>query len=235
MTSHRIAMISGANRGIGAAVAKKLYSEGYCLSLGLRDPHKQGWWGMPHDSKRILLCEYDASSMSAGKSWVDQTVRHYNGLHALVNNAGIMRSVSLEDEDENSYADLWNINVMAPLRVIRAALPHLRNTQNGRIVNMASLAGKRVRGNQVGYAMTKHALVALTHSIRKAGWEFGIRATAICPGLVATDMASSFSELTSAEMTQPEDIARVVSMILNMPNNATVAEMLINCRLEDTC
>ena len=81
--------------------------------------------------------------------------------------------------------------------------------------------------------MSKFALVALTHSVRRLGWDDGVRATAICPSFVATDMTEGVTALPREEMIQPADLAELVATALALPNNAVVAELLVNCRLED--
>jgi NAD(P)-dependent dehydrogenase (short-subunit alcohol dehydrogenase family) len=80
--------------------------------------------------------------------------------------------------------------------------------------------------------MAKHALVALTHATRRLGWDHGIRATALCPGFVATDLTSHVSDPPREAMTDPKDIARLVATVVGLPNTASVAELLVNCRYE---
>ncbi len=225
----RVVMISGASRGIGAAVAWRLARDGYRLSLGARDTRL----APVGDPERCLVARYEASERDAGKSWVAATLERFGRIDGLVNNAGILRTVGVEDEDETGLDEMWLINVKAPLRVVRAALPHLKKSGRGRVVNVASLAGKRVYNAGSGYAMSKFALMALTHSVRRLGWEHGIRATALCPGLVNTDMAASFSPIDPAHMIQPEDLAEMVAYLIALPNNAGIAEVLVNMRHED--
>ncbi len=121
----------------------------------------------------------------------------------------------------------------APFRLIQAALPHLRRAGNARVVQIASLSGKRVKNLNAGYQMSKHAVIALTHAVRRAGWDDGVRATAICPGFVNTEMAAGIADLAPEAMTQPDDVARLVANTIDMPNSASVAEILVNCRHED--
>ena len=225
----RVVMISGASRGIGAAVARRLARDGYRLSLGVRDT-KLPPVGSP---ETCLVTRYEAGECEAPKAWVAATMERFGRIDGLVNNAGILRTVAIEDEDETGLDEMWLINVKAPLRVIRAALPHLKKSGRGRVVNVASLAGKRIYNAGNGYAMSKFALMALTHSVRRLGWEHGIRATALCPGLVNTDMAATFSPLDPAGMIQPEDLAEMVAYLIALPNNAAIAEVLVNMRHED--
>jgi NAD(P)-dependent dehydrogenase (short-subunit alcohol dehydrogenase family) len=101
------------------------------------------------------------------------------------------------------------------------------------VINIVSLSGKRVKSAGIaGYAMTKYALDALTHGVRYAGWEHGIRATAICPGFVATDMTADVQAVPQRQMIPPEAVARLVGTVLALPNSASITEVPINCVLE---
>jgi NADP-dependent 3-hydroxy acid dehydrogenase YdfG len=226
----RVVMISGASRGIGAAIARRLGAAGYRLSVGVRDPTRL----RIEQGDACLVTRYDAHDRDAGRAWVAATVQRYGRVDALVNNAGVAHMSGIEDDDEDILDDLWLVNVKAPLRVIRAALPHLKRAGAGRVVNVASLSGKRVRNANNGYAMTKFALVALTHSVRRLGWDHGIRATALCPGFVATDLTTGVSSVDRADMIDPADLAELVACLLALPNNAAIAELLVNMRYEDS-
>ncbi len=85
-----------------------------------------------------------------------------------------------------------------------------------------------------GYAMSKFAVMALTQEVRRLGWDHGIRATALCPGFVDTDMTAHVTKLPRDRMTRPEDLALLAETLLRLPNTASVAELLVNCRHEDT-
>lgn len=229
----RVVMVSGANRGIGLAVARCLHAKGFRLSLGARDRAKLDAALGDLDRSRILTAAFDARDRAGCEAWVEQTAGHFGRIDGLVNNAGIALNVAIEDDDEAAYDAMWEVNVKGPLRLIRLALPHLKKSGSGRIVNVASLSGKRVKNAYAGYAMTKFALMALTHAARRVGWDDGVRATAICPSFVATDMTANVTALPRAEMIQPADLAELVATALALPNNAVVAELLVNCRLED--
>jgi NAD(P)-dependent dehydrogenase (short-subunit alcohol dehydrogenase family) len=111
-------------------------------------------------------------------------------------------------------------------------MPHLEASGVGRVVNIASLSAKRVLGLNAGYQMSKHAMLALTHATRRAGWEKGVRATAVCPGFVNTDLVTGITDVPREEMTQPHDLARLVVSILSLPNTAAVSEVVVNYRYE---
>ena len=222
-------MISGANRGIGLKIAEKLYEEGFSLSLGTRQP-----FDLNEDHDRVASFHFDATIAETAKEWVDKTAKRFGKIDALINNAGIVRTVTLDNVDEDTLDELFEVNVKAPYRMICHALPYLRKSGEGRIVNLVSLSGKRVVGRSPGYSMSKFALLALTHSARFAGWDDGVRATALCPGLVDTEMVQGIAQIEPEEMTKPEDIAELVASILTLPNTASVSEMTVNCLLERT-
>lgn len=178
--------------------------------------------------RQLLKAGYQ---VSAGRDWVAATLAQFGRIDGVVNCAGINPKVKVLDEGEDALDRMWRVNVKGPLRVIRAALPALIQAGNGRVINVASLAGRRV-GSNVGYAMSKFAVVALTHGVRQECWEHGIRATALCPGYIATDMTAGETEVEAAHMTQPEDLAEMVDTLLRLPNNLSVAELLVNCRKE---
>lgn len=221
----RVVMVSGASRGIGRAVVDRLLASGFTISAGLRRPHQLA------ERERLMSHRYDAEEAGSAEAWVDATVARFGHVDAVVNAAGINPKVRVSDAGEDLLDEMWRINVKGPLRVIRAALPHLAKCGHGRVVNLGSLSGKRVASN-VGYAMSKFAVVALTHGVRREGREAGIRATVICPGYVATDMTANETEIPHHEMTQPGDLAELVETVLRLPNNAAVSELLVHCQYE---
>lgn len=228
-----VVVISGTNRGIGRAIAEHLLEHGYRLSLGARDTDAlHAAFGAY--AERVLCCRFDAYEPQTASDWVDATIARFGRIDALVNNAGLAERVELTDDNDQALDRLWAVNVKAPLRMTRLCLPHLETTGRGRIVNIASLSGKRVRNGFVGYNMTKFAVMGLTHTTRHVGWEKGVRATAICPSFVRTEMSAYTGKVTPEEMIQPETMAELVRTVIELPNNAAVAELLVNCRLEDT-
>lgn len=230
-SERRVALISGANRGIGLAIARALADSGWRLSLGMRDPQAPTF----ADPDQVDLFAYDASMRDdAEERWVAQARARFGRIDAIVANAGVLVSKSVIDVSEDELDRMFEVNVRAPRRLARSAWPSLCESGHGRAVIIASLSGKRVKSAGSGsYAMTKFAAVALAHALRQEGWEAGVRATAICPGYVATDMGRQASGQADTSMTSPADIAQAVEMILNLPNTASVAEFAVNCSLDD--
>ncbi|PWW00301.1 NADP-dependent 3-hydroxy acid dehydrogenase YdfG [Hoeflea marina] len=230
----RVVMISGASRGIGLAIVETLHAKGYTISAGARDVAALRAATSALGGDRLICARYDAVDTASHADWLAATVERYGRVDALINNAGTSNSFSIESGDEADLDLLWAVNVKGPLFLTRACLPHLRASGSGRIVNIASLSGKRVRNDNIAYSMTKHALMALTHGTRRIGWDDGVRATALCPGFVATDLTADVTKVRRDEMIAPEDLAELAATAIALPNTAAMAEMLVNCRFEDT-
>lgn len=233
----RVILISGASRGIGAAIARRLHADGYSLSLGARDPKAARAALGAHDQARVMTARFDALDADSARLWIAATAERFGRIDGLINNAGILRMVRFDEGDEAAMNEMWSVNVMAPFRLLRLALPHLRKAGHGRIVNIASTDAKRFRDatSSIGYVMTKHAVLVLSHAAKFAGWDDGVRVTALCPGAVETELIAGLAGATPpAGRMKPETIAHTVSFLLSLPDTASVAELPMNTRLEST-
>ncbi|MEM7025749.1 MAG: SDR family NAD(P)-dependent oxidoreductase [Pseudomonadota bacterium] len=233
----RVALVSGGGRGLGAAIVDRLLADGWAVSIGARQPHAAAERCNPPSGDRLHTARFDADDPSTAAAWVQHAADHYGQIDALINNAGILRMVTLETGSEEDLDAMWSVNVKAPFRLIRAALPHLRASGAGRVINIASTDAKRYRDPTVslGYVMTKHALLAMTHAARFAGWDDGVRATAICPGAIDTDMVAHLPGVTTkGNRLAPDTVADMVAFALSLPNQASVPEFIANTRLEST-
>ncbi|MEO0679277.1 MAG: SDR family NAD(P)-dependent oxidoreductase [Pseudomonadota bacterium] len=221
----RVALISGANRGIGAAAAQALAAEGWTLSLGIRSGAAPDWAVGAH------AFPYDAMAGNEA-AWVAAATEALGRVDAVVANAGLLIAKSVIEAEDADLDAMLEVNVKSPRRLAQAAWPMLRASGAGRVVIVGSLSGKRVASSTTAlYSMTKFAAVALAHALRREGWEDGIRATAVCPGLVDTDMArGAFGDAGGEAMTPPEEVARLIALALGLPNAASVAELHVNCR-----
>jgi NADP-dependent 3-hydroxy acid dehydrogenase YdfG len=225
----RVIMISGANRGIGLATARLLAERGYTLSLGARDPG-----GIPTEGLgQVLTHAWEATDAKMSADWAAATKDRFGRIDGVVMNAGVEVGGTLDAGTDDEFDLMYDVNFKGPLRLVRAALPSLRASGKGRVVSIVSLAGKRVMRPQIlGYSASKHAAMALTHAVRQAGWDDGVRATSICPGLVDTRMVEHVTAPEGQFKIEPETIAETVAYALALPNSASVAEVLVNSRLE---
>lgn len=225
----KVAMVSGGGRGIGRAIVMELLAHGWRVSVGARGAVT--FDGVPPEQLRVY--RFDALDARTETDWVAATVADFGGIDALVHNAGILSTASVIEASAEEVDRLFEVNVKSPLRLTQKAWPHLLAADEGKVVVIASLAGKRVRtaGSSL-YAMSKAAVLALAHGIRHCGAESRVRCTALCPGFVATDMAASVPDNLQSQLTRPEDVARIARLVLDLPPTASVAEIPISWTVE---
>jgi NAD(P)-dependent dehydrogenase (short-subunit alcohol dehydrogenase family) len=228
----RTVLLTGASRGIGRSIAKRLLDDGHRLSLGLRDP--DALRGTELDVDRVARHPYDAREPASAEAWVEATIHQWGQIDTLIHCAGILRRTPLlfANGEERDLDELWSVNVMGPWWLTRAAWPFLASCGHGRIQVLVSMSGKRVKGRMAGYPVSKYALMALCQSMRNEGWDQGIRVTAICPSWVNTDMALAVTAVQPSEMTQPRDLAMLSSTLLVLPDASVPFELAMNCSFE---
>ncbi len=232
-------LISGASRGIGKAIALKLYKEGHSVSLGVRNKaNLLNTFIDPkiNSSQKIVLHKYDASNNKSAEEWIEKTAKTFKSIDTIIHCAGILKKTNLlfNDNEIKDIEELWKVNVLGPWILTKNAWKYLSKSKSSRIIVLVSMSGKRSKSNLAGYSMSKFALMSLCQTMRNEGWDKGIRVTAICPGWVNTDMAKNVKDFPKDKMTQPDDIANICSNILELPNSSVPFEISINCKLETT-
>lgn len=232
MTDRPVMMLTGGSRGIGAEIARAAQDRGWHVCLGLRDPASVPA-GLRKDQVDCL--PYDATDRAAEARWTAEVLARHGRVDAIVASAGIFTARSVVEASEDEVDTLLEINLRAPRRLAMATWPALSESGRGRVVIIGSLSGKRVASSGSGlYSVSKFAAVGLAHALRHEGWDDGIRATAICPGLVATEMGETASggRRPPAEMTQPDEVAHLVMEAIGLSNTASVPEVHVNCRTD---
>jgi NAD(P)-dependent dehydrogenase (short-subunit alcohol dehydrogenase family) len=235
----RTLLVSGASRGIGRAIARRLLADGHRLSLGLRQPDKaEPWRARGAIESQLHLHPYDAlartGAADSAEAWVEDALQRFGELDGVVHCAGIFSRVGLcfAPGEQEEIRQLLDVNLMGPWQLSRAAWPHLVASGDGRVITLVSMSGVRVKAGLAAYSASKFALMALCQTMRNEGWEQGIRVTAICPSWVNTAMAAAVTALPKEAMTQPEDLAASVSHLLQLPAGAVPFELRVSCQLE---
>lgn len=218
----RVALITGASRGIGAATARALAAEGVRLGLASRSGDDLGIEGSvarPTDVR-------DPASLEA---MVAATVEALGGLDILVVNAGVGAYGPFLDLPSDQLEEMIDVNVKGAIYSVRAALPHLVKSDAADIVTIASEAGRRGLPNEAVYCSSKFAQVGLTRALDHELRERGVRCTNVCPGGVATDFAMGRGRTPDmpqlAGMMRPEDVAEMVLFVLTRPRTHRILEV----------
>ncbi|WP_296994852.1 SDR family NAD(P)-dependent oxidoreductase [Thalassospira sp. UBA1131] len=234
MSETKTILISGANRGIGNEVARTFAKAGWNVSMGMRKPTMPDWAGTV-DPAKLQVFAYDATDSEAPKEWVKAAREQFGGIDAVVANAGIMVRKSAVDVTDAEFDSLIDVNVNGPRRLVQACWNSLLEKGRGRVVIVSSLSGKRVKSAISGaYSVSKYAALGLSHAFRHAGFEQGVRTTALCPGFVATDMGTPLAGGNPDGLTTAGDVAESIFHVINLPNSASVSELWMNCSLDDS-
>ncbi|MEO1061841.1 MAG: SDR family NAD(P)-dependent oxidoreductase [Actinomycetota bacterium] len=223
ITTRRNAIVTGAARGIGAAIAARLAEDGYGVALVDRDP-------AVHDVAAALGPDHHAAVVDLADAEATRTtfaalVEQLGGCWALVNNAGIFLKTPLGELSVDDWDRVQAVNARSMLLTTQAVIPAMRAVHGGRIVNIASMAAKLGTPGEAAYAASKAAVVALT---RIAAMELGpadITVNAICPGYVLTDLGADTrdpgqvagweAQSPLGRLAAPDDVAATVSHLVS--------------------
>jgi 3-oxoacyl-[acyl-carrier protein] reductase len=217
----KTALVTGASRGIGRAVAHALAGTGVKLGLASRSGDDLGIAG-------AVARPCDVRDPGQLQAMVDATVDRFGRLDILVANAGVGAYGPFLDLPVDQLEELIDVNVKGTIYAVRAALPHLLESGEADLVTIASEAGRRGLPLEAVYSASKFAQVGLTRALDHELRERGVRCTNICPGGVATDFAMGRGRTPGmpelAGMMTAEDVAEVVLFALTRPRNHRILE-----------
>lgn len=224
----KVALVTGASRGIGKAIAGTLGRMGAMLSLCARDPQKLKSVRRKLEAvgARVLDVPADVSRPDDIRSLVQTTERSLGPIEILVNNAGIGHFAPIQEASEADWDATLDTNLKAVFLLSKAVAPGMISRRGGHIINIASLAGKSAFAGGGVYCASKWGLLGLTQCVAEDLRPYGIRVSAICPGSVATDF-SPHSGKDPGKMLQPEDVAHAVEMILTQAEQSFISEVLL--------
>lgn len=184
----RVALVTGGAQGIGRAIAQRLADAGAAVVIGdLREPAAASGW--PDDGSEWR--ELDVTSSESVAACVAAIVERHGHLDIVVNNAGIMFEEDIETHSEQSWQSMLDVNLTGPFLVTKAAVPHLKASK-GAIVNVGSIEGFSCNPGHAAYAATKAGVHGLTGALAVDLGPFGIRANAVAPGWIDTELNSNF-------------------------------------------
>lgn len=201
----KVVLITGGGTGIGSATARRFADRGARVAiLGRRIEPLQDI----ADDIGALAITCDVTETAAVEAAITQAVAELGGLDIVVNNAGTAARGGIDATDDETWDAMLDVNLKGPVRVARAAIPHLRAAGGGAVVNVSSIAALFAAKQSVTYGTTKAALLGLTRSMALDLGPDGIRVNTLCPGWVDTPMAAGAAELTAHVHQVDNDAAR---------------------------
>ncbi len=224
----KVALVTGAGRGIGRAIALSLAHNGATVALIARTLEQlqsvqaeiEGMGGRAISITADLV--HEASVITA----VQQSVTQLERLDIVINNAGIGAFGPLADATAAQWDHIMAVNARGTFLVCREALPHLKRHRPAHIINITSVVGVKGYANQSLYSASKHAVMGMTKALARELQSEGIRVHAICPGATDTPMAGDARpDLDRSGLIQPDDIADAALFLLTMRGSAVIDEL----------
>lgn len=236
----KIALVTGASSGIGAATALKLAEAGAKVGIAARRTGKLEGLQKEIASRggEALVIEMDVVDPASVEAGVKKLVGAYGSIDILVNNAGLMPLSDVDQFKVDEWHRMVDVNVKGLLNTTAAVLPQMINQHSGHIFNMSSIAGRKVFKGLSIYCATKHAVAAFSDGLRmEVGQKHNIRVTCIQPGAVATELYDHITEPgyikqmddLAKQMTflQGEDIGDTIVFAAQAPAHVNVAELFV--------
>lgn len=236
----QVAIVTGASSGIGEATARALAAEGAAVTLAARRTERLEALKdeIEQQGGRALVVETDVTKRDDVANLAAKTKEAFGTIDILVNNAGIMLLSYLEKRKLDEWEAMLDVNIKGVLYGVYEVLPTMIEQQSGHIINVSSVAGRRVIPSGAVYSATKFAVTAFSEGMRQELTpKYGIRVTSIEPGIVATELATHISDEDVIERFKgmadkitpltSEDIADTILYAVTSPQHVSVHELLV--------
>ena len=217
MNKNKVALITGASKGIGKAIAIQMARCNYNLFIVGRD--KDALENITLKIEKLgVQCAFEVIDLSlpqSASSIICKTIQTYGQLDLLINNAGLASSLGIAETSVETWDKTFAVNARAPFFICKEAIGHLQKSEKPIIINISSVVGFKGYTNQAAYASSKHALAGFTKVLAKEVQPFGIQVHLISPGGVNTEMVQQMRpDIDTTQLIQPEEIAELVEFIV---------------------
>lgn len=237
----KVALVTGAARGIGKAIAIKYASEGANITFtdlvidenGLNTKKELEGYGV-----KVLALASNAASFEEAHKVIEDVVKEFGKLDILVNNAGITKDGLMMRMSEQQWDMVININLKSAFNYIHAATPVMMRQKTGSIINMSSVVGVGGNAGQSNYSASKAGMLGLTKSIAQELGSRGVRANAVAPGFILTDMTDKLPEEVRKQWAEqiplrrggtPEDVANVCLFLASDLSSYVTGQVISVC------
>jgi 3-oxoacyl-[acyl-carrier protein] reductase len=224
----QVALVTGASRGIGRAIARRLGRMGAAISICARQrsPLEDARKALEAEGIASLAVVADVTRTQDVARLVETTRRELGEIDILVNNAGIGWFGPVHHATEEDWDRVIETNLKAPFLLLRAVAPVMMERRSGHIIQIASLAAKNSFAGGALYCASKWGLLGMTQSAAEDLRAYGIRASVVCPGSVLTEF-SPHAGKNPDKMLHPDDVAHAVEMIVLQPPRSFISEVLL--------
>jgi clavulanate-9-aldehyde reducatase len=239
----RVAAITGASSGIGEATAVALAAAGAAVALGARrqDRLRALVERVESEGGRALAVEVDVTDEDEARAFVEMAHTELGGLHVLVNNAGVMLLGPVEGADTADWRRMVEVNLLGLLWCTHAALPLIRDSGGGDIVNVSSTAGRRADAGAAVYNLTKWGVTGFSEALRQEALHSNIRVSTVEPGFVDTELqghnknpvvqqATKKMRERIGKVLEAEDVAQAILYAVSQPDHVALNEILVRPR-----
>jgi NAD(P)-dependent dehydrogenase (short-subunit alcohol dehydrogenase family) len=226
----KTAVVTGASKGIGKVIALKLASLGYSLAIVGRNEKQLADLKSEIEKSGVscLALEADLTDEKAPQRIIEGTISHFGRLDLLINNAGSAQSADILETDTATWNSVFTVNARAPFFLCKAAIPHLRKSENPVIINIGSVVGFKGYEGQAAYSSSKHALAGFTKALAKEVQDDGIQVHLISPGGVNTEMIREMRpDINPAELIQPDEIAELIEFLVTRKGRGTIDHLYL--------
>jgi NADP-dependent 3-hydroxy acid dehydrogenase YdfG len=242
----KVALVTGASSGIGAAIAVALAEAGATVALCARRADRLAELVAKIEAAggRAIALAGDMAVEAEATKAVDDTVARLGAIDILINSAGIMDSGGLENANLPRYRQTIDINLMGTVYTCAAAVPHMLKQGIGDIINISSLAGRKGGPMTNSYSASKHAVNAMTDGLRQEVGDRNIRVSIFMPGATRSEVGDSIPDpnwraaiqahVSKDGVVEAEEAASVVVFMLSMPRNVNISEISVRPTIDTT-
>ena len=233
-----VALITGATRGIGKAIAIKLSKEGYDIAINYRKENEDliETKKMVEDQKvKCFTVQGDVSSFEDSERMVKDIIEEFNHIDILVNNAGITKDMLLMRMKKEDFESVIGVNLVGTFNITKNVIPYMMKNRSGRIINVSSVVGISGNAGQTNYSASKAGIIGFTKSLAKEVGSRNILVNAVAPGFIETQMTDVLKEEVKEEISKTiplkrmgtvEDVANVVKFLASKDSSYITGQVI---------
>lgn len=234
----KVALITGATRGIGKQIALELASQGYNIALNYRKQNEELEAlkkEIESQNVKYLTVYGDVSNYEDVEKFIKEIIKEFGKIDVLVNNAGITKDMLLMRMKKEDFENVIDVNLIGTFNVTKNVIPYMMKARNGKIVNISSVVGISGNAGQTNYSASKAGIIGFTKSLAKEVASRNINVNAIAPGFIKTDMTDVLKEEVKEEisktiplkrMGEAKDVANLVKFLVSEESNYITGQVI---------